>query len=309
MPQLQNLITAWQSLSRVAKHVILILSLVISVVLFGLGCGWFARYESRIWLCQYDMETDSECASLANNSLLGAASKAPSPNSSPVVTPSPHNANLSASSTPSPTDGSNASLNPASTATATPTPPPPPTPLTKEQENRLMTQAIKVNGLIRHHARVMSFFYRAYYTAISVLMFAGAFAAIAMFFIAMRGWGSANEYVKTLFVVMTVAAAFYGLWPPVFQQEKNISDNKALFLEYERLQNEIASYPVTRSNIKNEHKEPNDFIAYVDSEFASLGNIAIGFDYSKISYRGAFESNSNSSTPSSSPTAPPKKTP
>lgn len=152
----------------------------------------------------------------------------------------------------------------------------------------------------------MSFFFQSYYTAICVLLFAGAFVALAMFFIATRGWGPANEYIKTLFVVMTASAAFYGLWPPVFQQEKNISDNKALFLEYETLQDEIASYRVTRSNVKNEHKEPNDFINYVDSELARIGNIAIGFDYTKITYKGAFESNSTN-TPS--PAATPKTTP
>ena len=153
----------------------------------------------------------------------------------------------------------------------------------------------------------MAFFSQAYYTAICVLLFAGAVLATAMFFIGTNGWGQTNEYVRTVFVVMAAMAAFYGLWPTVFQQDKNLSDNKALFLEYETLQNEISSYTVTRTNVKNEPKTPNDFINYVDSEMARLGNIAIGFDYTKISYKGAFES-SNSSAPAPSPTpSPPKK--
>ena len=315
MPLVQNLITSWQALSRVAKHLILILGLILSVVLFGLGCGWFARHEARVWLCQYDRETDPECAELASSSpglnLLGGisssskASSSPSPSASPVQSP---DANASSSPTITLTSGatSNAAAAPPARSSPTATPSPTPTPLTTDQANRLAEQRLKVKGLIRHHGRVMSFFYEAYYTAICVLLFAGAFAAIAMFFIAMSGWAAANQYVKTLFVVMTAAAAFYGLWPPVFQQEKNISDNKALFLEYQTLQNEIASYPITRSNVKNEHKEPNDFINYVDSELARIGNIAIGFDYTKISYKGAFESKPGS-TPSPSPSATQKK--
>jgi len=136
------------------------------------------------------------------------------------------------------------------------------------------------------------------------LLFSGAVLAIAMFFIATKGWALTNQYVKTIFVVMSVTVAFFGLWPPVFQQEKNLSDNKALFLEYETLRNEIRSYPVTRTNVKNEPKTPADFITYVDSEFARLGNVAVGFDYTKISYKGAFES-SKSNAPTPTPTSTP----
>jgi hypothetical protein len=151
----------------------------------------------------------------------------------------------------------------------------------------------------------MAFFSQAYYTAICVMLIAGAVLAIAAFLIGTSGWFQTNPYIRTIFVAMAVTVAFYALWPPVFQQEKNVSDNKALFLEYETLQNEINSYTVTRSNVKNEAKAPADFINYVDSELARLGNIAIGFDYTKISYKGAFES-SRSGTPV--PTASPAGT-
>ena len=72
-------------------------------------------------------------------------------------------------------------------------------------------------------------------------------------------------------------------------------------MEYEALADEIESYPITRSNVKNERKDANDFITYVDSELARLGNVAIGFDYTKITYKGAFETkNANSNNATSS---------
>jgi hypothetical protein len=164
-----------------------------------------------------------------------------------------------------------------------------------------------VKGLKRHHASVMAFFSQAYYTAICVMLFAGAILAIAMFYVATSGWSHASEYVRTTFVVMAASVAFYGLWPPVFQQEKNLSENKALFLQYVTLQNEIESYPVTRSSL-NEKKGAGDFVNYIDKEMARLGNIAIGFDYTKITYKGAFESSSDS-TPTPSPVTNPTKKP
>jgi hypothetical protein len=61
-----------------------------------------------------------------------------------------------------------------------------------------------------------------------------------------------------------------------------------LFLAYKVLENEVISYPITRANVKGESKEPQQFISYVDAEMGRLGNIAIGFDYTKISYTDSF---------------------
>jgi len=88
---------------------------------------------------------------------------------------------------------------------------------------------------------------------------------------------------------MTAATAYYGLFPSVFQQQQNITDNKALFLSYKALEGEVVSYPITGRNIKGEIKKPEEFINYVDAELNRIGNIAIGFDSTKINYKGAFE--------------------
>ena len=316
---LNGLIASWQALSKVAKHTILSLVLVATVVIFGLGCGWFARHESKVWLCQYDLGTDAACKTLVNspgwfaslfsfgsaentntNTANANANASTSIKSAPTANTNANSSSLANNNTGASTAGPNGT---EGAAKQSPSPcPTPPLPLTTDQGRRLGDQMTKVQGLIQHHGRVMAFFFEAYYTSICVILFAGAFVAIAMFFIATSGWSQANQYVKTVFVVMSALVAFYGLWPPVFQQEKNISDNKALFLEYETLQNEIASYPVTRSNLKNEQKDPSDFINYVDSELARIGNVAIGFDYTKISYKGAFDSNPKGSPSPSPPT-------
>ena len=142
----------------------------------------------------------------------------------------------------------------------------------------------------------MAFFFQAYYMAICVVMFAGGIAALALFFIAQNGWSGTNPYVKTVFLVMTAFAAYFGLFPSVFQQQQNISDNKTLFLAYKALENVVVSYPLTLTDVAGEAKTPAQFITYVDSKMNTLGNIAIGFDYTKISYTGAFELNKPGAT-------------
>jgi hypothetical protein len=129
--------------------------------------------------------------------------------------------------------------------------------------------------------------------------------AISLFFIAQGGWTGTNSYVRAIFIVASAAAAFYGLFPPVFEQQKNITDNKQLFLEYKSLESEVESYGVTRATLKNEPKTPAEFINHIDAEMAQLGNIALGFDIGKISYEEAINLGKK---PSPEPTASPKAT-
>jgi len=170
-------------------------------------------------------------------------------------------------------------------------------------------QLREIRDRIKHHADVMAFFYVNYFVSIVMVMISGLIAAVTVFFIAQTGWTLTTSYVKAVFIVASMWTAFYGLFPPVFQQEKNISDNKALFLEYKTLESEVESYPVTYLTIKNEAKLPKEFIAHVDSEMAHLGNIALGFDVSKINYQDALSlskptpapTNSNNSGTTGSP--------
>jgi hypothetical protein len=190
-----------------------------------------------------------------------------------------------------------------------------PSPPNQAQQRRLDEQLGSIRARINHHGAVMAFFYKAYYMSIVMVMVAGIIAALTLFFIAQDGWSDTNPYVKTIFLVMAGAAAYYGLFPPVFQQQQNISDNKALFLAYKALENEVISYPLTLMNIKGEGKTPPQFITYVDSEMGRLGNIAIGFDYTKVNYTGAFDlnkesapGNTNASNNNSAPRQTPRQT-
>src|SRR5207253_1431784 len=121
---------------------------------------------------------------------------------------------------------------------------------------------------------------------------------------AQSGWSGTRSYVKALFVVASMWAAFYGLFPPVFQQDKNVTDNKELFLKYKVLESEVESYPITHLTIRKDSQAnpvpliPKDFINYVDGEMARLGNIAIGFDPTKINYSEAITLSKPSPTPS-----------
>jgi hypothetical protein len=277
--------------------VVFLLAIVVAVNLFSKSIG---DSRSRKWLCQIDREMYTDCKTalgeptptptdtprgtgVANvNSTAEIAAKGPSPSPTPEASPSP---TPGASPSPSPT--------------ASPSPSPPPASqeecgkgkyaLTPAQDVSRTTQLDEIKRLAKFHGDVMAYFFSAYYVSISVMMFGGVIVAVALFFIAQNGWGPTNSYVKTVFVVMAAVTAYYSLFPSVFQQNKNITDNMALFLEYQTLRREVESYPQTCANVANERKDPATFITYVNSEMRRLGKIAIGFDYTKIDYKGAFD--------------------
>lgn len=126
--------------------------------------------------------------------------------------------------------------------------------------------------------------------AISIVMVSSAIAAIALIFITVRGWGKANQYIKTVFITATALTAYFGAFPPVFQQSQNIADNKKLYLQYIALHNEAMSYLPSQENINGEPKKVSEFIHYVDKQLVQLNTFAIGFDDTKVpNYKGIFD--------------------
>jgi hypothetical protein len=287
--------------------VVLLLLMVAVVHLLSLRIG---QDKSKRWLCQIDEEVYDDCGKMLSSA---SPTPTPSPAATPAVTPTPEGASAGGGAT------GGATSPPAQGAA--PTSPPagaPPLPdecgqgklkLKPEQSRRLDEQLVEIKRLTNFHGDVMAYFFSVYYLSISMILFGGVVVAVALFFIAQNGWGPTNSYVKTVFVVMTAVTAYYGLFPPVFQQEKNISDNTALFLEYQTLRREVESYPQTCANVGGEQKEPAAFITYVNSEMRRLGKIAIGFDYSKIDYKGAFDLSKERTRPPGSEGANPQGSP
>jgi hypothetical protein len=289
------------------SHLALVAFLLLLVALVNWAALSKGKEKSKRWLCQIDEEMYTDCKE--------ALEVTPTPTPSPTPRTAVANFNATpAESTPAGTGttagtgtatGTTGTTSPPSqgTSTATTTPPAGTTSvptaqdecgqgklkLTPEQGRRLVEQLAEIKRLVKFHGDVMAYFFSAYYLSISMMLFGGVVAAVALFFIAQNGWGPTNSYVKTVFVVMTAVTAYYGLFPQVFQQNKNITDNMSLFLEYQTLRREVESYPQTCTNVANEQKDPATFITYVNSEMRRLGKIAIGFDYTKIDYKGAFD--------------------
>jgi hypothetical protein len=298
--------------SKTGRHVFLIIGLLVFIGLSDWYTSYIADGKASDWLTSYNglvttnaigkisADLDSRGTALPTPSAkIGPGLQAARGTDSAVavlarqVGTTGNQPGLTANATP-PADTTGAG---AADPSTTPIPPP-----TEAETLRLQDQLQTIRDRIRHHGTVMAYFYEKYYGAITMVMIAGVIVAVTLFFIAQKGWDNASSYVKAIFVVMSAAAAFYGLLPPVFEQEKNITDNKELFLQYKVLESELGSYPLTHTTVKNEPKPAKDFINYIDAEMARIGNIAVGFDITKVNYKNAIDLNKNpEATPSASP--------
>jgi hypothetical protein len=311
-PAMQNfLATIWNS--PVGRHIILILTLVITLQIIESYTRYVADDKAGDWLTQYNGKVttaavgtiDADIQTVfdpASTPTPAAPSPSPLPSPSPSASASPQVAQAVTATNITPTENASS----VTTAAATPTPSPTPT----DTENaRLKAQLQIIRDRGKHHGNVMAYFYVNYFVAIVMVMTAGLLVAVTLFFIAQQGWTGTNSYVRTIFVVASAYMAFYGLFSPVFQEQKNITDNKELFLRYKSLENEVDSYPITLLTLKGDPKVPREFINHIDDELDRLGNIALGFDISKVSYDQAFEPSSPRPTPTPAVTAPGGQTP
>jgi hypothetical protein len=307
-PAIQRVFTSIWS-STIGRHIIVIL--VIVLVFEGIKAYSTRSGEQKAseWLTSYNGVTTTDVVGRIEASVPGILPDAsPTPSASPTVSPTP---SPTPSPSPSPTPDATPTSPPtasslvaeAQRAAAAATPTPSPTP-TKEEKERIDLQLRIIRDRVKHHGDVMAYFYVNYFLSIVMVMVAGLTVALTLFFIAQLGWNNTNSYIRSVFVVAAAYAAFYGLFPPVFQQQKNIIDNKELFLKYKALESEVDSYDVTFMTTKGEAKNPREFITYVDSEMSRIGNIALGFDITKVSYQQAFDLE-----PRPSPDASPTPTP
>jgi hypothetical protein len=71
-------------------------------------------------------------------------------------------------------------------------------------------------------------------------------------------------------------------FPGIFQLQKNVDDNRFLYLKYVGLANEMCSYQVTSETTDKSKLDQASFIHRIDTEMSNLNKIAVGFEISQI---------------------------
>jgi hypothetical protein len=112
----------------------------------------------------------------------------------------------------------------------------------KSYTNRIHEQFLKVDRRIRFHLESMKFYIASYFMTLMMIMICGAISSITLLLITKHGWDKANEFIITTFLVIAPFTALFTSFPSVFENEKNLSAHKALYIRYDALADEIISY-------------------------------------------------------------------
>lgn len=147
---------------------------------------------------------------------------------------------------------------------------------------RLKDQLTLARERSKHHLTIAVYFFSNYYMAILQAFIMGAVAAVALFFITKVGYSQASPNVVTVFITATVLATAYGAFPTVFRQPDNVAENKALYLRYIALQNEMLTYAATGLDNSAKKVPAAEYISHIDKELNKANNVAIGFDATKL---------------------------
>lgn len=153
------------------------------------------------------------------------------------------------------------------------------------ERERLLQQFQEIGGRAYMHMSIMRHFYTRYYMALLLASGSAVVAAFCLFHISKKGWDEANAYIQILFVIAAGTALLLGVFPRLFRQDENIADNKALYIQYVNLGNEVRTFLATGSAVL-----PNDtsaitlpnFVRYVDVQLATLNAIPVGFDQTQV---------------------------
>lgn len=176
---------------------------------------------------------------------------------------------------------------------------------TEIEKQRLLEQISKIQAREKVHINVVKFFYIEYYISISMASVSAVIAAICLLLISKVGWDKAKNPTVNIFIVSSTVVILFSTFILMFKQEDNITDNKKLYLAYAALEDRVISYLVTNEFLVNKGSsepqritKPAEVIQSIDSELATLNNIAIGFDSTKIpNYQDLYKSIPSTSQP------------
>ncbi|MBD2119320.1 hypothetical protein [Trichocoleus sp. FACHB-262] len=156
-------------------------------------------------------------------------------------------------------------------------------------KQRLVEQTKEIQGRVRSHVQVTKYFYVQYFVSVTTATVSAVIAAICLFSISKSGWSNTKNSLLSLFVVSFGFATIFSAYIVVFKYEENISQNKTLYLAYAALEDRVSSYFATGQFLINSAQgertaitNSSQVIQFIDDELATINNIAIGFDATKI---------------------------
>jgi hypothetical protein len=164
--------------------------------------------------------------------------------------------------------------------------------LEDRQQIRLVEQLDTINDLKARHCRIMSFFYKQYFSLLSIGGTAALVSLLCIFFISKEGWKATNNALINLGVTSFGVTLFALNTTQIFQQSENLKTSQNLYSGYVELRHDLLSAIANKELIKPDKTvvklDPKNggytqLIQDTDARMKVLNLVRIGFDPTPIS--------------------------
>jgi hypothetical protein len=187
------------------------------------------------------------------------------------------------------------------------------------QQVRLVEQLNTINDLKARHCRIMSFFYKQYFTLLSIGGTAALVSLLCIFFISKEGWKETNNALINVGVTSFGVTLFALNTTQIFQQAENLKTSQNLYSGYVELRHDLLSAIANKELIKadktivkldTKNGGYTQLIQDVDARIKLLNLVRLGFDPTPISdLRTRLDSTIGTGSSRKPPTDPPKTPP
>lgn len=113
-----------------------------------------------------------------------------------------------------------------------------------------------------HHITLVEKLFRSNYATFTLFPLLSAITAILAFFLIQRGWNDSHLFLKVFFVYFAALSALAGVYPEVYQQNKNINKNLESYRNLSKIQKSIFNYALTA---ESDSIESDSFRVFIDS--------------------------------------------
>lgn len=160
------------------------------------------------------------------------------------------------------------------------------------QQVRLVEQLDAINDLKARHCRIMSFFYKQYFSLLSIGGTAALVSLLCIFFISKEGWKETNNALINLGVTSFGVTLFTLNTTQIFQQSENLKTSQNLYNDYVGLRHDLLSAIANKELIKpdktvikldDKNGGYTQLIQDTDARMKVLNLVRLGFDPTPIS--------------------------
>lgn len=135
--------------------------------------------------------------------------------------------------------------------------------------------------------------YKYHFTSSTLFLVFSILSALALFLITQEGWKNTSHFIKTLFLVCTAMASFFGLSLSTFEQKISIDQNANAFIDYDNLQKRLVNFCATSMTIEGDSITFDKLHSEIMNDAKGLHGFYLEFDAENVNVANSFSLDPN----------------